>query len=913
MISRMGFFFVLFFALFLSTTLKAQKKKERQVARLETAANQMYESELYGEALDTYLLLDSLSPNNPEYQFRIGNIYYHSIDKAKSLSYFLDAIKNGKTDPNLDFYLARAYHFNLKFDSAVHYYNVALSAPDSYDKFDKKERIEIEKYIQDCQLAEQYIKEPVITPIENLGEPINSPFPEYVPLMNASEDMLIFTSRRPNTTGKSVDNSGLFMEDVYISRLNRDGTWSEPDNDLKFNTPGHDACVGLNQDGTKLILYKSDNGGDLYISEYENGDWSDPEPLSGINTSNWESSASFTPDEKFIYFTSDKPGGYGGSDIYKAELLENGRYGNIENLGEVINTPFDEDAPQIHIDGRTLFYSSKGHVGLGGYDIYSSVYLEEIESWTEPRNIGYPINTPDDDIYFTLHANGTKGYFSSYRNDSYGEKDIYMIVRPGSVSTNFLMKFNLFDPNINQPINANILITDVRTGESTTLKPTDLADGKYNAPLEFEKSYKLGIDADGYRFKEKNIIIPYRADIFEYVMDIVPNKDEIISIADSTEFVEAVQSKKTPSNQMMVVAESGDGPIDQPENTDNQVISMDDRRRGDRSRKPRDTTSNVLRETGQNGAKYDNKFYVEEDVRDYDYLERLITSLASSGDDQKLKSVMEMEEGVIFLSRIDTKGKVVIPTINFDFDSYQLKPRYQTGLDELVDFLIDVKHVKIFISGHTDYIGPDAYNDKLSNRRAGIVKYYLSKKGIEGTRLHSKGYGETIPIWNNKSVLGRFLNRRVNMFFVDAFDLRYTSVKYRQLIFENGIELSPKEGYLSNLIVWEKLPVSAHFDINHTVPLTQYSADKIDILIEYLKKTQLKLVIVGFEDIKVENARLNLSEKRAMAVKDYLRKRGVSEERMMIMDKKHFADIYDVMKLEEGIARRRVQFFLVRD
>ena len=151
------------------------------------------------------------------------------------------------------------------------------------------------------------------------------------------------------------------------------------------------------------------------------------------------------------------------------------------------------------------------------------------------------------------------------------------------------------------------------------------------------------------------------------------------------------------------------------------------------------------------------------------------------------------------------------------------------------------------------------------------------------------------------------------MFFVDAFDLRYTSVKYRQLIYENGIELSPKEGYLSNLIVWEKLPVSAHFDVNHTIPLTQYSADKIDILVEYLKKTQLKLVIVGFEDLKSENLRLNLSEKRARAVKDYLRKRGVSEERMMIMDKKHFADIYDVMNLEEGIARRRVQFFLVRD
>jgi len=488
-----------------------------------------------------------------------------------------------------------------------------------------------------------------------------------------------------------------------------------------------------------------------------------------------------------------------------------------------------------------------------------------------------------------------------------------MIVRPGSVSTNFLMKFNLFDPNVNQPINAKIRIIDVKTGESKVLEPTDISNGKYNTPLEFEKSYKLGIDADGYRFKEKNLLIPYRADIFEYVMDIVPNKDEIISIVDSAAFIDAVQNKKSESSPMVVAAEPGadeEGDLNQ---ADNQGISGNTRSRGDRSRKPRDMSSTVIEDPKQNGERYDNKFYVEDEVRDYDYLERLIASLASSGDDQKLRSVMEREEGIIFLSRLDSRGKVIIPTINFDFDSYELKPYYSTGLDELVDFLIDVKHVKIFISGHTDYIGPDSYNDKLSNRRAGVVKYYLSKKGIEGTRLHSKGYGETIPIWNNKSVLGRFLNRRVNMFFVDAFDLRYTSIKYRQLIHENGIELSPREGYLSNLIVWEKLPVSAHFDVNHTIPLTQYSAEKINILVEYLKKTQLKLVIVGFEDLAQENMRLNLSEKRAKAVKDYLRGRGVSEERMMIMDRKHFEDIYDVMNLKGGIDRRRVQFFLVRD
>jgi outer membrane protein OmpA-like peptidoglycan-associated protein len=242
-----------------------------------------------------------------------------------------------------------------------------------------------------------------------------------------------------------------------------------------------------------------------------------------------------------------------------------------------------------------------------------------------------------------------------------------------------------------------------------------------------------------------------------------------------------------------------------------------------------------------------------------------------------------------------------------------LRPYYKSALDELVDFLDEMKHIKIFVTGHTDYIGTETYNQGLSNKRAGMVKYYLSIKGIESSRLHSKGYGETIPVWNNKSVMGRMLNRRVNMFFVDVFDARYTESEYRQLLFENRIELDVKPDYLSSLIVWEKLPVSAHFAINHTVPLTQYSAGKIDVLVEYMKKTPLKLVIVGFEDLASENMLLNLSEKRAQAVLDYLVRRGVTRDKMIVMDNIHFADVYDVMNLDPGILRRRVQFFIVRD
>jgi hypothetical protein len=230
----------------------------------------------------------------------------------------------------IDFYLGRAYHFNLDFNKAIEFYEKRAEV-ENQDGIAKEQRQEIEKHIEDCKLAAQYTRNPLLTPITNIGEPVNSPFPEYVPLITAGEDMMIFTSRRPDTTGKRRDQNGQFMEDIYISYRKADGEWTEPDNDLAFNTNEHDACVGLSQDGKKLILYRSENGGDLYISDFDGKKWEDPVPVEGVNTAHWESSACFSADGKYFYFTSDKPGGYGGSDIYVAEIDESGRFGKIRN------------------------------------------------------------------------------------------------------------------------------------------------------------------------------------------------------------------------------------------------------------------------------------------------------------------------------------------------------------------------------------------------------------------------------------------------------------------------------------------------------------------------------------------------------------------------------------------------------
>ena len=888
---------------------------EKRISRLEKEASQLYDSKLWGEALDLYLLLDSLRPDNVEYQFRLGVIYYNSIDKAKSLKYFLNAIENGKQDPNLDFYLARAYHFNLDFNRAIQYYEKALSARETTASISENQRQEIKKHIEDCKLAARYTREPLLTPIVNVGEPVNSPFPEYVPLITADENMMIFTSRRPNTTGKDLDQQGMFMEDIYISYRNDQGEWTEPDNNLKFNTREHDACVGLSPDGKKLILYRSENGGDLFISDFDGRKWTEPIALTGINTSHWESSACLSADGQYLYFTSDKPGGFGGSDIYRATLDENGKYTDIENLGPDINTAFDEDAPQIHSDGKTLFFSSKGHSGLGGYDIYSSVYDEEKAQWESPRNIGYPINTPDDDIYFSLLSNGAKGFFTSYRNDSYGEKDIYLITRPGSIPTKFLLKLKLIDPFSGNSIDARINITNTKTGEKFGINKDETFQGKYTIPLDFETEYIFGIDATGYKFKEKRIDIDYRADLFEYVMNIVPNREEIITLVDSIEYIDAL--KRTQVADQIY--------------TDDQYLNKYDR--GDTeesltSAKPNDYPVSVMDTTQEEQLEddihvlqpdYDQSRQISQNsnlgTRIYEpgfTRDKLLKSIQLSKDENWIKQIMNNESHVIFLTRLDARNKVVIPIVNFKFDDYSVNDEYKKYLREMAYFLKDYSTTSVLIAGHTDWVGTNEYNKQLSIKRARQVREHLIEFGMQEERLSIHGFGEELPLLSNETAFGRKVNRRASMMLVDIKDPKYKEVLYMDLLQLFGVELSPDEQYVSPLIIWEKLPFSIHFPENEDDYITDYSREKLRDLARYMKKTPYTLVMTGFEDEREQVKKGDLGQQRAWLAFKYLKSLGIEEGRMVLIDKNDLDNFFDVSNISPGIQQRKVQFFLVK-
>jgi hypothetical protein len=339
--------------------------------------------------------------------------------------------------------------------------------------------------------------------ILNMGPVINDEYNDFSPVISVDENALFFTSRRlrsDSTNANLVDDrDGQFYEDIYVSYRNRNGEWQEPEL-LSINEPSqHSATINVSIDGQELYIYKdNDGGGDIYQSALVGETWSYPEKLSSdINSSYWETHSAKSADGNTMYFVSDRPGGYGGRDVYRCVKLPNGQWSKALNLGPKVNTQYDEDAPFIHPDGKTLYFASKGHNSMGGFDIFNT-QLDNRGDWTTPNNIGYPINTVDDDVFYVTSADSRRAYFSSDREGGYGRKDIYMVELPVPEDVNSLAVLKGFVvPTEGQSIPANtmVTITDNETGETSIYKPR-MRDGVFVAILEPCKDYEISYVID---------------------------------------------------------------------------------------------------------------------------------------------------------------------------------------------------------------------------------------------------------------------------------------------------------------------------------------------------------------------------------------------------------------------------------
>lgn len=870
---------LLLFNLVFNISVDSFSQSQVNQAKLEKkAAKHLNNGEWY-LALPLYVQLSEMEPTNAEYAITVGRCYFKTDKKGEALTYFLKASAQGYESDLLNFYLGRAYHFKLLFDSAITHYTKYLGQTEANntDPSEGKPTVdEVNAFIKNCRFGNLLKDNPVKLRVENVGQIVNSGYPEYAPVVSADETMLMFTTRRNTTTGGGLDNEGRYFEDVYYTKKNDQGNWDTPQNIDIINTKYDDACIGLSPDGFKMLVFNGLNGGDIYVSSFENSKWSKPISLEGdVNSPFWEGSASFTLAEDIIYFSSDREGGFGGSDLYYSKKLPDGKWSTSVNLGPAINTPEDEDAPQIHANGKTLFFSSKGHDGIGGFDIFSSRLNQNDSTWSKPKNMGFPINTADDDIYFSLTADGSKGYFNSYRNDGYGEQDIYVVHRPLSSPQHVLLKGKIVD-NSNNPLVALVTLTRQKDQLIEKMIKSDPKTGSYSFEMSFDRDYNLTVEVDGYFYFTENINIEMQPDIFEFVIDFTAGEDNnyVVDVYDGSE--SAATKNATNLNNI----HSGE------------VLLASDKDF------PSKSTKNISYREVVN--------YIEDETDAYkQYSVKKESELVASNVEEPGSKEINNQVQKRSLIPLEVGQKMVLNNIYFDFNKASLKPESKTELHNLYNLLQNNQGLYAEIAGHTDNIGSRYYNQQLSESRAQAVYDFLIEQGIDRKRLKVVGYGDSKPMVNNITPEGRKINRRTEFQVIDieqspdGFSAR-DSVRAENASFKLPVVVSED---LND----SALPIKAHFLFNNGSFLTDYSKMRLNTILEFTKQDKdLKLFIRGFEDVENEDSELGLRNLRAKTVYDYLINNGLAEERIEILqdekDESHSSD--------KGILRRKVEFYI---
>ena len=470
---------------------------------------------MFSDALPYYLDAYKYNSENPELNYRIGVCQLSGNDRESALKYLQAAYSsNHALTPMLPYYLARAEMLNLMFNEAEEHFNEFSKNKAMLAKVGSAT---IKQYKEQCATGRQLVQNPVDVTITNIAT-INSQWPDYSPIITADGSMMLFTSRREGSSNNNTDKvDGLYNEDIYIS-YNKNGQWQPPVNAGKsLNTDAHDATVALSPDGLSLLTYTM---GDLYISYMKKEGWTKPEKLpSTINSELIENSACFSYDGNTIYFIRGRnqdPAKSNG-DIYVSK--RSGKtWSRAVKLPPNINTKYDEDGVYMLPDGKTLIFSSKGHNSMGGYDIFKTT-LKSDGTWTDPVNLGYPINTPADNVYYVLSADGKTGYYSAERSDSKGYTDIYMVTynkteqpaiadktpesQPSIVSQMTLVTGSVVD-NQGNPITADVEIYDNDKHELVYSTSTNSATSRYVVSLPAGPNYGMSIKADGYLFHSEN-------------------------------------------------------------------------------------------------------------------------------------------------------------------------------------------------------------------------------------------------------------------------------------------------------------------------------------------------------------------------------------------------------------------------
>ena len=478
-------------------------------------AQQLFYAGSFQAALNVYTDVLKSRPNDANIIFHIAECFFgiaqypQALDNAKKAKSI-----DPKANDNISLLLGKLYFMDGKLDEALEEFN-AFKTIVAGTKKEKESDVNV--FISQVTKAKELMAKPVNVKIENVGDVINSEYDDKNPSITADGRTLIYTSRRPGrSSALDVEGDKKYFEDVYISRWDSiKKKWM--DAELlpgSINTEGHDACTSISPDGKTIFIYKNDTegesrGGDIYYSKISSsGKWGAPKSMgSPINTTYFEGGACISPDGNSLYFVSERPTGFGHADIYMAKRKSATEWETPVNLGPDVNSSEDEGGIFLAPDGKTLFFSSNGYNSMGGYDIFKTV--NENGKWSKPVNLGYPINTLDNDMSLTLSVDAQTGYFSSDRKGGLGDLDIYRVdltnypvlekdMKRKAVDSLAILKGTVFNAKDGSAMEAEVVVFN-EAGAKVGSTRANAGSGDYFITLLAGKTYQVKIALEGYK------------------------------------------------------------------------------------------------------------------------------------------------------------------------------------------------------------------------------------------------------------------------------------------------------------------------------------------------------------------------------------------------------------------------------
>ena len=765
---------------------------------------------LYDEALKYYLKAHKYNNRDAALNYKIAICYLYSNDKELSL----DFISQSSPMVAKDYYYIQgvAYQYNNQFDEAEKAYNTYLSTCSRIARMNAESRIA--QKIRECELGKQMVQDTVPVFITNLGPIVNTYYDDYSPIFNTADSLLYFTSRRPKEEPRKRVSRFKFKENIWMGSYEFgsdepcDKVWMPKGIKSRRNI----SLAGISND--VIYFYKGKKGNSTIYTAQRRKDgkgWGKiRKAKGGINHVAYRTGQVSIDNQNNIYFITDRRGGEGGNDIWMSAFKKKNTWKKPVNLGGTINTKFNEESVSVSPDGNTMYFSSDGHLGMGGFDIYKST-KEAGGSWSSPKNLGFPINSPANELFFQPTADTNVAFYATMRKGGYGGLDIYSIVK--DLRQPFFYKCMAIEADEMQPLDVSVSITNqygftIKTGESIG------KDQPFSCRFDDAGLYIVNVNREGYKSVTDTIKCAAKNEVSEnlFVLEKLRHPFTIagtITDADKSKPLSATVLFKDKNGNLL-------GKTISSATTGNYVFSFEDKVDFTIEASATDyhtATAEVnATQTSSENIKQDLQMKVsridyfvrgrvtEEDGNTPVYAalvfyqqgakqsETIVFTDSLSGNyNAKLQSnntyLVEIEANLHFfandavsfpsgetmvlrnyqLKKMDVGAKLVIENILFNTGKSTLKPQSFAELDKFANLLIKNPTVRIEVSGHTDNVGSASINKKISRDRALTVKNYLINKGVEAERITHMGYGFDQPIAPNDTPEGREQNRRVEI------------------------------------------------------------------------------------------------------------------------------------------------------